>query len=33
MLAIGDYHSHTTPLNRAYQAMVQARAAALFEGK
>ena len=32
MLAIGDYHSHTPPLNRAYQAMVQARAAKLFAG-
>ena len=33
MLAIGDYHSHTPPLNKAYQAMVTARAAALFATK
>ncbi len=33
MLAIGDYHSHTTPLNQAYQAAVRARAAALFEAR
>ncbi len=33
MLAIGDYHSHTPPLNRAYQAMVRARAARLFAGE
>lgn len=33
MLAIGDYHSHTPPLNQSYQAMVQARAAQLFAGK
>ena len=33
MLAIGDYHSHTPPLNLAYQAQVQARAARLFAGK
>jgi hypothetical protein len=32
MLAIGDYHSHTPPLNLAYQAMVYQRAAALFGG-
>jgi hypothetical protein len=32
MLAIGDYHSHTPPLNQAYQAMVYQRAAALFGG-
>ena len=31
MLAIGDYHSHTPPLNQAYQAQVVARARALFE--
>jgi hypothetical protein len=30
MLAIGYYHSHTPPLNQAYQAMVYQRAAALF---
>ena len=33
MLAIGDYHSHTPPLNQAYQAQVVARARALFEAK
>ena len=33
MLAIGDYHSHTAPLNRLYQSQVQARAAELFAGK
>ena len=33
MLAIGDYHSHTVPLNRAYQAMVTARAGRLFGEK
>jgi soluble lytic murein transglycosylase-like protein len=33
MLAIGDYHSHTPPLNQAYQQQVQARAAALFAGR
>jgi hypothetical protein len=32
MLAIGDYHSHTPPLNLAYQAMVLQRARALFGG-
>jgi hypothetical protein len=30
MRAIGDYHSHTPPLNRAYQAMVLGSAAKLF---
>jgi hypothetical protein len=30
MRAIGDYHSHTPPLNQAYQAQVYRRAAALF---
>ncbi len=30
MLAIGDYHSHTPPLNAAYQVLVQQRAAVLF---
>jgi hypothetical protein len=30
MQAIGDYHSHTPPLNQAYQAMVTQRAAAMF---
>ena len=33
MMAIGDYHSHTPPLNQAYQAQVVARARARFEGK
>jgi hypothetical protein len=33
MRAIGDYHSHTAPLNQAYQAMVYERAAALFAGR
>jgi hypothetical protein len=32
MAAIGDYHSHTPALNRAYQAKVWASAAALFGG-
>jgi soluble lytic murein transglycosylase-like protein len=30
MLAIGDYHSHTPVLNQTYQALVMAKAAALF---
>lgn len=30
MLAIGDYHSHTAPLNRAYQREVLAAARRLF---
>ncbi len=33
MRAIGDYHSHTPPLNAAYQSQVQGRARALFEGR
>ncbi len=32
MQAIGDYHSHTPPLNHAYQALVADRAARLFGG-
>jgi hypothetical protein len=32
MLAIGDYHSHTPPLNQAYQHQVTTRAASLFGG-
>ncbi len=31
LLAIGDYHSHTKPLNQAYQARVWAAAAKLLE--
>ena len=30
MLAIGDYHSHTPVLNETYQAMVMARAVAMW---
>ena len=30
MQAVGDYHSHTAPLNLSYRAKVVARAAALF---
>ncbi len=30
MQAIGDYHSHTPPLNQAYQALVLGSAAKLF---
>jgi hypothetical protein len=33
MRAIGDYHSHTPPLNEAYQLQVMARARALFEAR
>ncbi len=33
MLAIGDYHSHTPPLNEAYQAQVLARAEQLFASR
>jgi hypothetical protein len=32
MLAIGDYHSHTPPLNQSYQMLVRSRAARLFAG-
>ena len=32
MRAVGDYHSHTLPLNLAYQAMVIRSAANLFGG-
>jgi hypothetical protein len=32
MQAIGDYHSHTPPLNRAYQELVRLRASRLFAG-
>jgi len=32
MQAIGDYHSHTPPLNRAYQELVRLRASQLFAG-
>jgi len=30
MLAIGDYHSHTPPLNASYQTLVRNRAASMF---
>ncbi len=30
MLAIGDYHSHTRPLNLSYQALVRGRATMMF---
>jgi hypothetical protein len=30
MMAIGYYHSHTVPLNQAYQALVLNRAAVMF---
>ena len=30
MQAVGDYHSHTGPLNLSYQALVRSRAAVLF---
>jgi hypothetical protein len=30
MQAIGDYHSHTAPLNLSYQALVRGRAFSLF---
>ena len=33
MRAIGDYHSHTPPLNQAYQSKVMQSAAALFGAK
>ena len=32
MQAVGDYHSHTPPLNQAYQALVIRSAASLFGG-
>ncbi len=32
MPAVGDYHSHTPPLNQAYQALVVRSAANLFGG-
>lgn len=33
MRAIGNYHSHTPPLNQAYQAKVMQSAAVLFGGR